>query len=101
MKSEDSNKYKQEISRNSYFLIAKIKNCEAMRSELDALDDNAKRFLIPMLFLWLYYVQLAASELCRQLPAKNPRRGAGGLHCALGGPASGPRHRAGLTQSTL
>lgn len=30
--------------------------------ELDALNQGAKKFLIPMLCLWLYYVRLAAEE---------------------------------------
>jgi hypothetical protein len=30
--------------------------------ELDALSQNAKRFLIPMLCLWVYHTRLAASE---------------------------------------
>lgn len=30
--------------------------------ELDGLDDSAKRFLIPMLLLWLYFVRLTAPD---------------------------------------
>jgi len=46
---------------NQHELVASFFNGNTI-IELDALNQGAKKFLIPMLCLWLYYVRLAAEE---------------------------------------